>query len=111
MTKGVHGTTILLTFVLSLAEFISEVAEGGPTVLLKLGKLIDLLQKAVPIFDAIPEVISESSDGYTDEEKTALYAAIDKLEIKNVAVEVIVEKGLKAIIALTSLIEIIKGSK
>ena len=112
MTAGVKETKEILVFVVALANFV--VANAGKTPLalvLQIGELVGLLQLVPSAIGGAHKALAEAVDGFSMEEKEALFAEIEQLKSSSSTVEQVMESALKAAVALTDLIGVMRGEQ
>ena len=112
MAQGVKETKEIVVFVVALANFLVENAGKSPIALLpKIGEVVGLLQMMPTAVAGADKALEEIVDGFTQPEKEEIFVEIVKVKASTAPVEQVIESGLKAAVALTDLIAVLRGKK
>lgn len=112
MTAGVKETREILQFVVGLANFVANNAGKSPLgLVLQIGDLVNLIQLVPAAIGGAHKAVAEALDGFSLEEKEALYAEIEQIKVPSATVEQVMEAALKAGVALSDLIGVMRGEK
>ena len=110
MSAGVQETKEIVVFAVALANFLAENAGKTPIALLpKIGEVVSLLQLMPRAIAGADKALAEIVDGFSQGEKKEIFVEIVKVKCSSAPVEQVIESGLKAAVALTDLIAVLRG--
>lgn len=112
MTSGVKETKEIVQFVVALANFVANNAGKNPLgLVLAIGDLVGVLQLVPAAIGGAHLALAEVIDGLSIEEKEELYAEIERFKGPSATVEQVLEGALKAAVALSDLVGVLRGEK
>jgi hypothetical protein len=112
MSTGVKESNEIAALVVGLVNVLADIGTGGISAYVeKIGSLLRVAQLAGPAIGDASKALQEAIDGYSAEEKAVLFRTIEALELPSESVEKVAEGVLKVGVALTDLVELVRGIK